>query len=110
MGAAPGPSARTVVVKVGTSSITDEQGYIVDAAIRKLCSEVAELRAQGEHVVIVTSGAIAAGLRVLDLHPRPTDPAVLQAVSAVGQSRPRCAALGLRSVGRVIRKTAAVAC
>ncbi|HTV10584.1 MAG TPA: glutamate 5-kinase [Acidimicrobiales bacterium] len=84
---APGPSPRTVVVKVGTSSITDERGYIVDANIEKMCSEVAELRAQGQQVVIVTSGAIAAGLRVLDLHPRPSDPAVLQAVSAVGQSR-----------------------
>jgi len=85
--AAPGPVARTVVVKVGTSSITDERGYIVEAAIGKLCSEVALLRAQGRQVIIVTSGAIAAGLRVLGIHPRPSDPSVLQAVSAVGQSR-----------------------
>ncbi|HMK98236.1 MAG TPA: glutamate 5-kinase [Acidimicrobiales bacterium] len=83
----PGRAARAVVVKVGSSSITDEDGRIVDAAIAKLCSEVAALRAQGHQVVIVTSGAIAAGLRVLALHPRPSDPAVLQAVSAVGQSR-----------------------
>jgi glutamate 5-kinase len=81
------PVARTVVVKVGTSSITDDHGHIVDSAVGKLCSEVAELRAQGHQVIIVTSGAIAAGLRVLALHPRPTEPAVLQAVSAVGQSR-----------------------
>ena len=87
MAAAPGPPGRTVVVKVGTSSITDERGHIVDQAIQKLCDEVAELRAQGYQVVVVTSGAIAAGLRVLDMHPRPNDPAVLQAVSAVGQSR-----------------------
>lgn len=87
--AAPEPSGapRTVVVKVGTSSITDERGRIVEEAMAKLCSEVAELRQGGDRVVVVTSGAIAAGLRVLDLHPRPNDPAVLQAVSAVGQSR-----------------------
>jgi glutamate 5-kinase len=82
-----GPLGRTVVVKIGTSSITDERGHVVDAAIAKLCGEVAELRAAGQHVVIVTSGAIAAGLRVLGLDPRPTDSSVLQAVSAVGQSR-----------------------
>ena len=79
-------AGRTVVVKVGTSSITDEQGRIVDAAVGKLCSEVAEVLAGGDHVVVVTSGAIAAGLQVLEL-PRPSDPAVLQAVAAVGQSR-----------------------
>ena len=80
-------AARTVVVKVGTSSITDERGRIVEQAIAKLCSEVADLRAAGDQVVVVTSGAVAAGLPVLGLHPRPSDPAILQAVSAVGQSR-----------------------
>jgi glutamate 5-kinase len=87
MAAVPGPPGRTVVVKVGTSSITDERGHIVDQAIQKLCDEVAELRRLSYQVVVVTSGAIAAGLRVLDMHPRPSDPAVLQAVAAVGQSR-----------------------
>src|SRR5579875_1766234 len=76
----------TVVVKVGTSSITDEDGRVLEAPIAKLCSEVAGLRAGGARVVVVTSGAIAAGLQVLGLErPRSTD--LLQAVSAVGQSR-----------------------
>ena len=83
----PAGATRTVVVKVGTSSITDERGRIVEQAIAKLCNEVAELRSAGDQVVVVTSGAVAAGLPVLGLHPRPNDPAVLQAVSAVGQSR-----------------------
>jgi glutamate 5-kinase len=78
---------RTVVVKIGTSSITDELGHVVEKAMAKLCGEVAELREGGDRVVIVTSGAIAAGLPVLGLYPRPTDLALLQAVSAVGQSR-----------------------
>jgi len=82
-----GPPGRTVVVKIGTSSITDDKGHLSAPAIAKLCSEVAGMRAAGTYVVIVTSGAVAAGLRVLDLYPRPSDPSVLQAVSAVGQSR-----------------------
>lgn len=77
---------RTVVVKVGTSSITDVEGRIVEGAVDKLCGEVAEVMGSGDHVVVVTSGAIAAGLQVLELA-RPADPAVLQAVAAVGQSR-----------------------
>jgi len=77
-----------VVAKIGTSSITDEHGEIAVAAIEKLCSEVADLRSQGHRVVVVTSGAIAAGLPALGLSGRrPNDIATLQAVSAVGQSR-----------------------
>ena len=75
------------MVKVGTSSITDDRGRIVEEAIAKLCAEVAEVRAGGDQVVVVTSGAVAAGLPVFGLHPRPNDPSLLQAVSAVGQSR-----------------------
>jgi isopentenyl phosphate kinase len=77
------------VVKIGSSSITDERGEIARPAIEKLCSEVAGLRSQGHRVVVVTSGAIAAGIPVLGLPggTRPVDPAILQAVSAVGQSR-----------------------
>jgi len=77
-----------VVAKIGTSSITDDHGEIALAAVEKLCSEVADLRSQGHRVVVVTSGAIAAGLPALGLSgKRPNDIATLQAVSAVGQSR-----------------------
>jgi glutamate 5-kinase len=79
-------SGRLVVAKIGTSSLTDPRGAILPASIEKLCAEVATLRAGGDRVVVVSSGAIAAGLPILGLHePRPTNPAVLQAVSAVGQ-------------------------
>jgi glutamate 5-kinase len=78
--------ARTIVVKVGTSSITDGRGAITVAAIEKLAAEVGRMRAGGDRVAVVTSGAIAAGLPVLGLGDRrPADVAVLQAVSAVGQ-------------------------
>ncbi|MGI8491473.1 MAG: glutamate 5-kinase [Acidimicrobiales bacterium] len=85
-------SKRTAVVKIGTSSITDRDGRITPAAIEKLCAEVAEARKAGFDVVVVTSGAIAAGLPLLGLPlqglsaGRSADPAVLQAASAVGQS------------------------
>ena len=86
--AAEGRVPRVVVVKIGTSSLTDERGAITRPAIEKLCGEIAEVRASGDRVVVVTSGAIAAGLPVLGLSGnRPGDPAVLQAASAVGQSR-----------------------
>ena len=78
-----------VVVKIGTSSLTDAQGIIRSEAIIKLCAEVASVRAAGHEVVIVTSGAIGAGLPALGLggRHRPRDARTLQAVSAVGQSR-----------------------
>jgi len=78
----------TIVVKIGTSSITDARGVISEAAIDKLCGEVAARHRRGDRVVIVTSGAIAAGLPALGLSDNPpTDPPTLQAISAVGQSR-----------------------
>jgi glutamate 5-kinase len=80
-------TGRLVVAKIGSSSLTDGRGEIQPAAIDKLCSEVADLRSAGDQVVIVSSGAIAAGLPVLGLsETRPTDPSILQAVSAVGQA------------------------
>ena len=77
-----------VVVKVGTSSITDEAGTIDEAAVAKLCGEAAGLRSAGHLVVLVTSGAIAAGLPAVGITgERPRDAVTLQAVSAVGQTR-----------------------
>jgi glutamate 5-kinase len=73
------------VVKVGTSSITSERGEIDDASLQKLCREIATARASDHEVVLVTSGAIAAGLPALGLSKRPTDIGTLQAVAAVGQ-------------------------
>jgi glutamate 5-kinase len=75
-----------VVMKFGTSSITDDAGVIERAAVEKLCGEVAGARSAGHRVVVVTSGAISAGLPALGLA-RPRDVATLQAIAAVGQSR-----------------------
>jgi glutamate 5-kinase len=77
----------TVVVKVGTSSITSDRGEIDDASLLKLCREIAAARAAGHEVVLVSSGAIAAGLPALRMTTRPTDIGMLQAIAAVGQPR-----------------------
>lgn len=78
-----------VVAKIGTSSITDAEGGITRLAIAKLCREVAQVLDAGHRVIVVTSGAIGAGLPALGLggNRRPKDAVTLQAVSAVGQSR-----------------------
>lgn len=77
-----------VVVKVGTSSITDDDGRIDRAAIAKVAGEIVAVRADGHEIVLVSSGAIAAGLPALGLtaRERPKDARTLQAVSAVGQA------------------------
>jgi glutamate 5-kinase len=76
-----------LVAKIGTSSITDDTGQIDIGAIGKLTREIAGLRSAGHEVLLVSSGAVAAGVAALGFPARPTDVLTLQAVSAVGQSR-----------------------
>jgi glutamate 5-kinase len=77
----------TVVAKIGSSSLTDERGVIDLGAVVKLCQEVIALRAAGHRVVVVSSGAVSAGVAALGLTSRPSDLPTLQALSAAGQSR-----------------------
>ena len=74
-----------VVVKIGTSSLTDESGHVDTAEIGRLCGLLAELRQDGHQVLLVTSAAITAGRWLLGFRTRPSDPVALQAASAVGQ-------------------------
>ena len=74
-----------IVVKIGTSSLTDEHGSIRTDAIRRLCDQVAQSRRDGNEVIVVTSGAIAGGVGALGFAQRPTDTQTLQALAAVGQ-------------------------
>ncbi len=77
-----------IVVKIGTSSLTDGSGALQESSIDKLCDEVAEVRHGGHDIVIVTSAAISAGLPELGFSGvRPRDTVTLQAAAAVGQSR-----------------------
>ena len=81
-------SLLTIVAKVGSSSLTTESGEVDQRAIERVGDQVALLRAEGHRVVVVSSGAVAAGLEALGLGAkRPADALTLQAVSAVGQSR-----------------------
>jgi glutamate 5-kinase len=76
------PSARRVVVKVGSSSISGENA----AQIGRLVDALAEAHARGVEIVLVSSGAIATGLPFLDLDERPSDLPTQQAAAAVGQN------------------------
>jgi glutamate 5-kinase len=78
-----------VVAKIGTSSITDAAGEIDGAAVARTAAQVAELRSAGHDVVLVSSGAVAAGLPALGIRgeDRPRDARTLQALSAIGQAR-----------------------
>lgn len=78
--------ARRVVVKIGSSSLTDAAGRLDPGAVRAVAEHVAALGARGIDVVIVSSGAIAAALAPLGLSRRPDDVATQQAAASVGQS------------------------
>lgn len=99
--ATPSPTGRTIVVKVGTSSITQANSAALNTdAIRKLCADIAEVRELGHRVVLVSSAAIAAGMAKLGLTERPRDFEALQALSAVGQIElMRCYDEQCRAVG-----------
>jgi glutamate 5-kinase len=77
----------TVVVKLGSSIVADDAGGVREAVLRSACAEVAAVHAGGDDVVIVTSGAIARGMRLLELPVRPRGMDELQAASAVGQGK-----------------------
>ena len=77
--------AHRVVVKVGSSSLTTTAGGIDPDRIKTLVDALAEVRQQGREVVLVSSGAIAAGLAPLTLKARPQDLATQQAAASVGQ-------------------------
>ncbi|MCW2814658.1 MAG: gamma-glutamyl kinase [Nocardioides sp.] len=77
--------ARRVVVKVGSSSLTTAAGGLDPERLRTLVDVLAALRARGAEVVLVSSGAIAAGLAPLGLKRRPSGLAAQQAAAAVGQ-------------------------
>jgi glutamate 5-kinase len=79
-------TAKRVVLKVGSSSLTGSAGSGLDtSAVDKLVDAVAILKKRGVEVLVVSSGAIAAGLSPLGLTTRPKDLATQQAAASVGQ-------------------------
>ena len=75
----------TIVVKIGTSSLTYENGKMNYRRIEKLVRVLSDLKNTGKHVVLVSSGAIAVGVDRLNLPGRPVDLKDKQATAAVGQ-------------------------
>jgi glutamate 5-kinase len=78
--------AKRIVIKVGTSNLTDKNYRLEPRKVEKLAKEIIELKNNGKEVILVTSGAIGAGIGKLDLKQRPRDIKVLQATAAVGQN------------------------
>jgi glutamate 5-kinase len=75
----------TAVAKLSSSIVAEDDGTLRSAVLDSVCAQVAELHHGGENVVLVTSGAIARGMRLLGLDRRPGPIDELQAASAVGQ-------------------------
>ena len=80
-------SVSRVVVKLGTGVLTDNRKQPDPAQLEQLVAQVAALRKSGKEIVLVTSGAVGAGMGALGYEKRPGELAELQACAAVGQSR-----------------------
>ena len=80
-------AAHTIVVKVGTRVLTHEDGTLDESRIARLAEDICQLLDAGRRVVLVSSGAVGAGMSQLGLSQRPLDVARLQAVAAIGQAR-----------------------
>jgi len=78
-------NSRRIVIKIGSSTLTSETGGVDREFVGNLVGQVGELIGMGCEVVIVTSGAISAGVERLGLAERPTDMPGLQAAASVGQ-------------------------
>lgn len=98
---------RTIVVKVGTSTLTDGSGRLDEAFLPQLAGQLCDLMDEGRRVVLVTSGAVRAGVEQLGWAQRPRTVPLKQAAAAVGQGRLMAlyaAAFGRRgrAVGQVL--------
>ncbi|MCA9236088.1 MAG: glutamate 5-kinase [Planctomycetales bacterium] len=80
-------AAETVVVKVGSRVLAGPDGSLDDTRTAAIADQIAQLQKAGRRIVLVSSGAVAAGLGRLGWKRRPTNVAQLQAAAAVGQSR-----------------------
>ncbi len=81
------PESRRVVIKIGTRVIAQQTGRPDLRQLGRLVKQVAALRRKGYEVVVVTSGAVGAGMEALGIRERPTSVPDLQMCAAVGQAR-----------------------
>jgi len=83
----PLKSVSRLVVKLGTGVLTDSRKQIDPAQLEQLVAQVAALRKSGKEIILVTSGAVGAGMGALGYEKRPVELAELQACAAIGQTR-----------------------
>jgi glutamate 5-kinase len=80
-------TGKTVVVKIGSSTLTTRRGTFRLSPVAGLVADVCDLHAAGHRMLLVSSGAVSSGLGVLSFKKRPTEVVDLQAAAAVGQGR-----------------------
>jgi glutamate 5-kinase len=78
--------SRLIVVKVGTNGITDSEGKLDSQEMQNLACQIAAAYKQGDKIILVTSGAVSAGIAELGIPPKPKDIVFQQAAAAAGQS------------------------
>lgn len=76
---------KKMVIKIGSSSLTSKAGGLDKVSVKRFVNEVSSLIKRGMEVIIVTSGAIAAGLENLNIKKKPEDITLLQAAASIGQ-------------------------
>ncbi|NNC88327.1 MAG: glutamate 5-kinase [Akkermansiaceae bacterium] len=78
---------QRIVIKIGTGVLTKEDGTLDSASLARLVAAVADLQAEDRHIVLVSSGAVGAGISALGLKEYPEDLPTRQAAAAIGQTR-----------------------
>jgi len=78
-------SAKRIVIKIGSSIITDEKNIIDDTFLKHLAEQVYKLKKKNKEIIIVSSGAVAAGMMVLKMKEKPKGISEKQALAAFGQ-------------------------
>jgi glutamate 5-kinase len=81
------PDINTLVIKIGSSIITDSNYNINEEFLRSLVKNISQIKAKINNIIIVSSGAVAAGFKVLKFDNKPTNINDKQACAAVGQTR-----------------------
>ncbi|MCR5255123.1 MAG: glutamate 5-kinase [Acetatifactor sp.] len=78
---------KNVIVKVGSSSLTDGNGHVSDEKMLKIVEQLVYIKRKGMNVILVSSGAQAAGMGVLGLNKKPREIVKKQALAAIGQAK-----------------------
>ena len=78
--------AKRIVVKIGTNVITNRNGMLNFELMKRLVAQISKIKNKGKYVIIITSGAIGAGMKELHLDSRPKDATMQQVCAAVGQN------------------------